>query len=49
MARTAAASILTDERGRHVSMVRHIFSVGDGVITQARAYRNETGAFNRLR
>jgi ketosteroid isomerase-like protein len=36
-------SIITDERGRHVSMVCHIFSVQDGVITGVRAYRNEHG------
>lgn len=36
-------SIVTDERGRHVSMVCHIFSVQDGVITGVRAYRNDNG------
>jgi ketosteroid isomerase-like protein len=36
-------SIVTDERGRHVSMVCHIFSVQDGAITGVRAYRNDNG------
>lgn len=36
-------STVTDETGRHVSMVCHIFSVQDGLITQARAYRNDNG------
>lgn len=36
-------SIITDEGGRHVSMVCHIFTVQDGVITGVRAYRNDNG------
>jgi limonene-1,2-epoxide hydrolase len=36
-------SILTDGEGRHVSMVCHIFSVQDDVITGVRAYRNDNG------
>jgi ketosteroid isomerase-like protein len=36
-------STVTDERGRHVSMVCHIFTVKDGVITGIRAYRNDKG------
>ena len=36
-------SIVTDEGGRHVSMVCHVFFVRDGVITEARAYRNDNG------
>ena len=36
-------STITDERGTHVSMVCHIFSVADGVISGVRAYRNDHG------
>ena len=36
-------STLTDERGKHVSMVCHIFSVANGVVTGVRAYRNDQG------
>jgi ketosteroid isomerase-like protein len=36
-------STVTDQAGRHVSMVCHIFSVQDGVITGVRAYRNDHG------
>jgi limonene-1,2-epoxide hydrolase len=36
-------SILTDGEGRHVSMVCHIFSVQEDVITGVRAYRNDNG------
>ena len=36
-------STLVDGDGTHVSMVCHIFSVVDGVITGMRAYRNERG------
>jgi limonene-1,2-epoxide hydrolase len=36
-------SILTNDQGRHVSMVCHIFSVQDDVITGVRAYRNDNG------
>jgi limonene-1,2-epoxide hydrolase len=36
-------SILTNDPGRHVSMVCHIFSVQDDVITGVRAYRNDNG------
>lgn len=36
-------STITDGRGKHVSMVCHIFSVADGVITGVRAYRNDRG------
>ena len=36
-------STVTDGAGRHVSMVCHIFSVQDGLITQVRAYRNDNG------
>lgn len=36
-------STIVDSDGTHVSMVCHIFSVGDGVITGVRAYRNERG------
>jgi hypothetical protein len=36
-------STITDERGTHVSIVCHIFSVADGVMTGARAYRNDHG------
>ena len=37
-------STLVDDDGTHVSMVCHIFSVADGVITGMRAYRNERGS-----
>ena len=36
-------STITDEGGRHVSIVCHIFSVQDGVITGVRTYRNDNG------
>lgn len=36
-------STITDERGKHVSMVCHIFSVANGVIIGVRAYRNDHG------
>lgn len=36
-------STLTDESGEHVSMVCHIFSVANGVVTGVRAYRNDHG------
>jgi ketosteroid isomerase-like protein len=36
-------STIVDDDGTHVSMVCHIFSVADGVITGVRAYRNERG------
>ena len=36
-------STVTDQRGRHVSMVCHIFTVKDGIITGVRAYRNDNG------
>lgn len=36
-------SIVTDRGGRHVSMVCHIFSIRDGVISGVRAYRNDNG------
>lgn len=36
-------STITDGDGKHVSMVCHIFSVADGVITGVRAYRNDRG------
>jgi ketosteroid isomerase-like protein len=36
-------STITDGDGKHVSMVYHIFSVADGVITGVRAYRNDRG------
>lgn len=36
-------SVVTDHEGRHVSMVCHIFSVQDGLITGVRAYRNDKG------
>ena len=36
-------STLTDQGGKHVSMVCHIFSVADGVVTGVRAYRNDHG------
>lgn len=34
-------STVTDERGKHVSMVCHIFSVANGVVTGVRTYRND--------
>ena len=34
-------STITDGEGEHVSMVCHIFSVAEGVITEVRAYRND--------
>jgi ketosteroid isomerase-like protein len=37
-------STLVDGGRTHVSMVCHIFSVADGVITSMRAYRNERGS-----
>ena len=37
-------STLIDDNGTHVSMVCHIFSVVDGLITGVRAYRNERGS-----
>ena len=36
-------STVVDGDGTHVSMVCHIFSVVDGVITGVRGYRNERG------
>jgi len=36
-------STIVDNDGTHVSMVCHIFSVVDGVITGVRGYRNERG------
>jgi ketosteroid isomerase-like protein len=36
-------STIVDSEGMHVSMVCHIFSVADGVITGVRAYRNDRG------
>ncbi len=36
-------STVTDQRGRHVSMMCHIFTVKDGIITGVRAYRNDNG------
>ena len=36
-------STIVDSNGTHVSMVCHIFSVVDGVITGVRGYRNERG------
>src|SRR6478609_7290638 len=36
-------STIVDDNGTHVSMVCHIFSVVDGVITGVRGYRNERG------
>ena len=36
-------STIVDSDGTHVSMVCHIFSVADGVITGVRGYRNERG------
>ena len=36
-------STIVDDDGTHVSMVCHIFSVVDGVITGVRGYRNERG------
>jgi ketosteroid isomerase-like protein len=36
-------STITDAQGEHVSMVCHIFSVTDRVITGVRAYRNDVG------
>lgn len=36
-------STIVDDEGTHVSIVCHIFSVADGVITGGRAYRNERG------
>ncbi len=36
-------STIADEQGRHVSMVCHIFSVSNGLITGVRAYRNDLG------
>ena len=36
-------STIVDGEGTHVSMVCHIFSVVDGVITGVRGYRNERG------
>ena len=36
-------STITDSDGTHVSMVCHIFSVVNGVITGVRGYRNERG------
>lgn len=36
-------STITDPQGTHVSMVCHIFSVSDGLITGTRAYRNDVG------
>jgi ketosteroid isomerase-like protein len=39
-------STITTEKGRHVSMVCHIFSVHEGVITAVRSYRNDSGLPN---
>lgn len=36
-------STIVDSRGKHVTMVCHIFSVADGAITGIRAYRNDLG------
>ncbi|CUR57413.1 hypothetical protein NOCA2420004 [metagenome] len=36
-------STIVDGNGTHVSMVCHIFSVVDGVITGVRGYRNDRG------
>jgi ketosteroid isomerase-like protein len=36
-------STIVDDDGTHVSMVCHIFTVVDGVITGVRGYRNERG------
>ncbi|WP_129427788.1 nuclear transport factor 2 family protein [Nocardioides zhouii] len=36
-------STIVDDDGTHVSMVCHIFTVVDGVITGLRGYRNERG------
>ena len=36
-------STLTDQTGKHVSMVCHIFSVANDVVTGVRAYRNDHG------
>jgi ketosteroid isomerase-like protein len=36
-------STLTDEAGKHTSMVCHLFSVADGRITGIRTYRNDQG------
>jgi ketosteroid isomerase-like protein len=36
-------STIVDDDGSHVSMVCHIFSVVDGLITGVRGYRNERG------
>ena len=36
-------STIVDDNGTHVSMVCHIFTVVDGVITGVRGYRNERG------
>lgn len=36
-------STIVDGDGTHVSMVCHIFTVVDGVITGLRGYRNERG------
>ena len=36
-------STIIDSDGTHISMVCHIFSVVDGVITGVRGYRNERG------
>jgi len=36
-------STIVDGDGTHVSMVCHIFSVADGLITGVRGYRNERG------
>ena len=35
-------SLITDQEGRHVSTVCHIFSVRDGLISGIRTYRNES-------
>ncbi len=37
-------STLIDDNGTHVSMVCHIFTVFDGLITGVRVYRNERGS-----
>ena len=36
-------STIVDSEGTHVSMVCHVFSVANGVITGVRGYRNERG------
>jgi ketosteroid isomerase-like protein len=36
-------STIRDGDGTHVSMVCHIFTVADGIITGVRAYRNQRG------